>query len=295
MAVPILLLVVAALAPSILHADGAELFASHCATCHGDLGAGDGPASADLEVELRDLRYIAVRNGGSFPRRLVQRIIDGRKFRQSHLRGGMPVWGEIFSREAGPRVAKRRIHELASYLESIQLDEEEQPMAPRQPPASAEQIRRGEYLVALLGCGRCHTEGELLGRREGPWLAGSTRGIAYTRYVEGRAPGIVFPANLTPDPETGLGSRSRADIASLITRGMDSAGHRASPVMPWAAYSILKPEDAEAIAAYLKQLPAVRREIPEAIPEGVEANARYVRFSIYTFDPGTAPAVVPVP
>ena len=72
-------------------------------------------------------------------------------------------------------------------------------------------IMRGGYLVELLGCGRCHTEGLLTGDAAlGPHLAGSRVGIAYTAYNEQLdLPGVVFPGNLTPDPATGLGSWSR--------------------------------------------------------------------------------------
>jgi|GEM_PF-6833819 hypothetical protein len=38
----------------------------------------------------------------------------------------------------------------------------------------------------------CRTDGELLGRRDGAWLAGSIAAIAYTQYGEDQNPGIVF-------------------------------------------------------------------------------------------------------
>jgi len=37
-------------------ARGAELFAIHCAPCHGPSGAGDGPVAGRLGVKVRDLR-----------------------------------------------------------------------------------------------------------------------------------------------------------------------------------------------------------------------------------------------
>lgn len=46
-------------------------------------------------------------------------------------------------------------------------------------PYSPEQIIRGEYLVALLGCGSCHTDGTLAGNPDPQrFLAGSETGIA---------------------------------------------------------------------------------------------------------------------
>ncbi len=102
---------------------GARLYADHCAACHGDTGAGDGPASDAASLVLQDLRYIAARNGGEFPETLVMRIIDGRDGPPAHLRGGMPVWGAVFSGEDGgsDEVAEARIAALAAYLRRLQL------------------------------------------------------------------------------------------------------------------------------------------------------------------------------
>ncbi|MFQ5923251.1 MAG: c-type cytochrome, partial [Anaerolineales bacterium] len=36
-------------------AAGAELYASHCAVCHGETGEGDGPAASGLEIAPADL------------------------------------------------------------------------------------------------------------------------------------------------------------------------------------------------------------------------------------------------
>ncbi len=44
--------------------------------------------------------------------------------------------------------------------------------------ATASDGARGEYLTTLLGCGQCHTNGALVGRPTGSWLAGSVTGIA---------------------------------------------------------------------------------------------------------------------
>lgn len=43
-------------AAAVLAADGTAIYAERCATCHGDGGAGDGPASAALEPRPRNFR-----------------------------------------------------------------------------------------------------------------------------------------------------------------------------------------------------------------------------------------------
>ena len=156
-------------------------------------------------------------------------------------------------------------------------------------------VARGEYLTQLLGCGRCHTEGELVGRRDGVWLAGSTTGIAYTPYDQDEQPGVVFAGNLTPDPQTGLGQWSEDDIIRLIRSGTDHNDGMRLTVMPWPAYGLLNDADARAIADYLRSLDPVINEIPENVPEGTPTDAAYVRFSIYRFVPGRSPKVVPTP
>lgn len=148
-------------------------------------------------------------------------------------------------------------------------------------------ISRGSYLVELLGCGRCHTEGLLTGDQAmGPHLAGSRIGIAYTAYNEQLdLPGVVFPGNLTPDPKTGLGSWSRDEVIAALTRGISKGGHERLTVMPWINYGAVTAQDIEAIADYLKALNPVERAIPASVPPGVPSREEYVRFGTYRFTP----------
>lgn len=155
------------------------------------------------------------------------------------------------------------------------------------PAAAAERsVQRGEYLVNLLGCGRCHTEGYLLGHSAtGPHLAGSQVGIAYTDGDEFTHPGLVFAPNLTPDKATGLGTWSRRDIVRALTTGVGTDGHQRLPVMPWPNYNALADRDLNAIADYLLSLAPVRRQIPEMTTPAESVEHPYVRFGVYVFTP----------
>lgn len=145
---------------------------------------------------------------------------------------------------------------------------------------------RGEYMVNLLACGRCHTEGYLRGNEaQAAALAGSTVGIAYTPDRAGIQPGLAFAGNLTSDEETGLGNWTEAEIIRALTSGVGRNGHRRLPVMPWANYTALTQSDLSAIARYLKRVPPVSRRIPKSTNEGESSNQPYVRFGLYTFDP----------
>src|SRR5262245_10354056 len=59
-------------------AQGRELFAKYCASCHGAGGTGNGPAAAAMRRSPPDLTGLALANGGVFPVERVGRIVDGR-------------------------------------------------------------------------------------------------------------------------------------------------------------------------------------------------------------------------
>jgi hypothetical protein len=157
-------------------------------------------------------------------------------------------------------------------------------------------VARGEYLVNLLGCARCHTEGYLLGDGLiGPELAGSQIGIAYAGADDELRPGLVFAGNLTPDKETGLGAWTRRDIMRALTTGVGVDGHQRLPVMPWPNYGALSDRDLGAIADYLKSIPAVRRPIPDTTVPGDPVVHPYVRFGIFVFTPVDEPPEASAP
>ncbi|HET9911702.1 MAG TPA: cytochrome c [Anaerolineales bacterium] len=56
-------------------ADGAEIFGTHCATCHGPQGHGDGPAGQALDPKPRNLAKLQTMAGDDF---LFWRISDGK-------------------------------------------------------------------------------------------------------------------------------------------------------------------------------------------------------------------------
>lgn len=141
---------------------------------------------------------------------------------------------------------------------------------------------RGRYMVGLLGCGSCHTDGALVGNvNPERHLAGSSVGIAYTSPFVDSRPGIVYPPNLTPDMETGLGSWTVNRLVQMIRVGTTNHSSRSLPVMPWPAFAGITEEDAFAIAAYLKSLPPVRHEVPANVSRGQAASAPYVHFGVY--------------
>ena len=104
---------------------GAQLFARHCASCHGATGVGDGPAARALMRPPADLTHIAARRGGVFPDAEIAHWIDGRFEVPAHGSREMPVWGRkladpIAEDASGEEVARGRIDLLVEYLKTIQ-------------------------------------------------------------------------------------------------------------------------------------------------------------------------------
>jgi mono/diheme cytochrome c family protein len=74
-------------------------FALYCAPCHGEDGRGNGPLSFGLSKPAPDLTKLTQRNGGTFPRERLARLIDGRDELKAHEEREMPAWGEWFKLE----------------------------------------------------------------------------------------------------------------------------------------------------------------------------------------------------
>ena len=112
-------------------------------------------------------------------------------------------------------------------------------------------------------------------------MAGSRVGIAYTSPFEGGHPGVVYPSNLTPHRETGIGTWEQEQLVRMIQTGISRHGARRLPVMPWPAYAKLSQDDARDIATYLLSLPPVEHRVPGHVWPGQKARAPYVHFGTY--------------
>lgn len=152
----------------------------------------------------------------------------------------------------------------------------------RYAPIDRDRVARGEYLVELLGCGACHTEGALAGVPDMSLaLAGSGIGIAYSNPLGTEFPGVVYPPNITPDDETGIGLWSDQQLANAIRAGIGRHGSRRIATMPWQGYAKLSDDDVEAIVSYLKSLEPVLRQVPADVEPGQRASEPFVYFGVY--------------
>ncbi len=104
---------------------------------------------------------------------------------------------------------------------------------------------RGEYLARVGNCAGCHT------------VPG---GVAYAGGLAIPTPfGVVFAGNLTPDADTGLGLWTADDFWRALHDGRARDGRRLVPAFPYTSYTHMAREDADAIFAYLRRVPAVHQ------------------------------------
>lgn len=99
--------------------EGARLYATLCASCHGVSGHGDGPAAGALVPPPTDLTKSTL----GVPE--LMRVIDGRRTVRAHGTDTMPVWGHVFEEalEGSGRQHRgslRQTQILAEHVQSLE-------------------------------------------------------------------------------------------------------------------------------------------------------------------------------
>ena len=141
---------------------------------------------------------------------------------------------------------------------------------PVQAPASSikvvmtpERIARGKYIFHnVADCDGCHSQRDfsLVG---GPVVeSGRGRGNVLSQIMSG-LPGTVVASNITPDPETGIGTWSDGEKMRAIREGVDRDGNALFPTMPYAGFRNMSDEDVESVVAFLDSLPPVKNALPK--------------------------------
>src|ERR1700723_3154494 len=125
-------------------------------------------------------------------------------------------------------------------------------------------LERGDYLVnTILACGNCHTPRDANGAIIKDKALSGGRVFSTPAFV-------VTTSNITPDPETGIGSWSDAEIKRALIEGIRPEHHRLpgvplAAIMPANFYKALLPEDLDAIVTYLRSVKPVRNEIADPV------------------------------
>jgi mono/diheme cytochrome c family protein len=129
------------------------------------------------------------------------------------------------------------------------------------PAAPVSGVARGEYLSRAVGhCGECHTPRSAM-----------TMALDNSRFLAGNpkktGPEGQLAPNITPDKATGLGDWTEEQIATYLGTGNRPDGDVAGGLMgemiqgTLAGYKDLTKADLQAVAKYLKSIPAVRNKI----------------------------------
>jgi mono/diheme cytochrome c family protein len=127
--------------------------------------------------------------------------------------------------------------------------------------ATAQQgsVQRGEYLVnTIMTCQNCHTPRGAKGAME--FSKDLSGGLTFDE-----PPFKVTAANITPDPDTGIGKWSEADIKKALLEGVRPNGSAIAAVMPYSYYKVLTPGDLNSIVAYLKTVKPIANKVPDPI------------------------------
>ena len=105
---------------------------------------------------------------------------------------------------------------------------------------------KGEYLARAGDCVACHSV------RGGKAFAGGLR--------MGTPMGAIYSTNITPDPQTGIGTYSLEDFDRAVRSGIAKDGHRLYPAMPFPSYAKISDDDLQALYTFfMKEVPAVNQ------------------------------------
>jgi mono/diheme cytochrome c family protein len=143
------------------------------------------------------------------------------------------------------------------------------------PPAdsSSALVARGKYIAIEGDCVSCHT---------------APGGQAYAGgYPLKSNLGIIYGPNITPDPQTGIGSWTKTDFDKALRLGVSKDGSDLYPAMPYQNYTQMTAADMDALWAYMRSLPAVKNTPPKnTLPFPFNVRRGLVVWQSLYFKPG---------
>jgi mono/diheme cytochrome c family protein len=141
-------------------------------------------------------------------------------------------------------------------------------------PRVAGLIGKGAYLARAGNCMLCHT------RRGGDDYAGG-------RAIETPF-GTVYSSNLTPDRATGIGTWTSVDFWRAMHEGRSKDGRLLYPAFPYTSFTQVTQDDADALFAYLRSLPAVSQaNRPHALRWPYDSQVALAAWRTLYFEPKT--------
>lgn len=155
------------------------------------------------------------------------------------------------------------------------------PQYAKEKSVQQKRIERGKYLTTIGACHDCHTP--KLDAQMTPDLSRAFSGRPASTMPPSQGEGeiraaldltawsgpwgISYAANLTPDPETGIGKRyTEAKFIQAIRTGKKPEGEPLLPPMPWNVYAEMTDEDLKSVYAYLRTVKPVKNFVRSAAP-----------------------------
>ncbi len=152
------------------------------------------------------------------------------------------------------------------------------PISPPPPTGFASGlVARGEALAGGGFCAECHTA------KGGKTFAGG--------YPMPTPFGVIYSTNITPDPETGIGTWSEAAFTRAMREGVSRDGSHLFPAFPYDHYTKLSDNDVQALYAYFMtrapvRAPARQNELPFPLSiRYLQAGWKLLFFSPGRFEP----------
>lgn len=126
---------------------------------------------------------------------------------------------------------------------------------------TSERIANGKYLANhVTVCMDCHSTRDF-SKFSGPPAPG-TIGKGGDRFDHSMGlPGVFYAKNITP---FGISDYTDGELYRLITSGVTNDGRAMFPLMPYMYYGKMDPEDIYDIIAYIRSIPSIESEFPDA-------------------------------
>ncbi len=135
---------------------------------------------------------------------------------------------------------------------------------------------QGEYVMRAGDCMACHTA------EDGPAFAGG-------RAIESPL-GTIYTSNITPDPETGIGTWTLPQFRAALVDGLRADGSHLYPAMPYENYRFFTEGDIRALYTYLmEEVEPVNSPVPEPelpFPFNQRWGIRVLNWAILNHDNG---------
>ncbi len=121
-------------------------------------------------------------------------------------------------------------------------------------PAHTPDVENGRIMYTIGGCIGCH--------RPAPDAPGRQADLPSGGKPLATPVGNLYPPNITPDPETGIGNWTDAEFVNAVNRGITPGGSHYIPAFPYTSYNRMRIEDILDLRAYLASLPAEKTDNP---------------------------------